>query len=85
MTLEQAGSVLQISKDRVRIKQDQAIRKMRSPGIACSLVEFYDFDFYRASGLRSFRHSSASIQEQYLLIMERREKLRRKKDSPMQL
>lgn len=80
MTLVQAGSELGISGDRVRIKENQAIRKLRSPGIACNLVEFYDFDFYHASGYRSFQRTRASIQEQYLLVMERRENLRTQKD-----
>lgn len=45
----------------------QAIR--HSPSIH-KLREFSDFDFYRGTGLRTFRHTGASIQENYLIYEE---------------
>lgn len=41
----------------------------RSPAIN-TLRSFSDFDFYRGAGLRTFRHTGASIQESYLIYEE---------------
>lgn len=77
LTLEEIGQLHGVGAERVRQKENKAIRELRKPKNAVRLVHFYDFDYYSGSGLGAFRSTGASIQERYLMkqdsIRERQE------------
>lgn len=72
LTLAEVGELQGIGYERVRQKENKAIRQIRKPSIACHLRPFYDFDFYCGTGLGAFQHTGMSIQERYLVIEEDR-------------
>lgn len=71
-----------ITSEKVRSLEGQAIRTLRKPEHACKLVDFYDFSYYSGTGMTTFQHTGASIQERFLLIQEeRRERARKRSEA----
>lgn len=62
------------SKNQVCVIEKKALRRLRGSS-GQRLAEFYDFNFFRGVGLSSFRQRGTSIQERYLILEERTEKL----------
>ena len=81
LTLEEIGQLHGVGAERVRQKENKAIRELRKPGpIRGKLVRFIDFDCYHGTGLGAFRSTGASIQERYLMKKDRiREREAKKK------
>ena len=82
MTLEAAGELRGVGKERIRQMENKAIRILRRPENTRHLRSFYEFDFYIGTGLGAFRSTGLSVQERYLVIEEERkerEAVRRKK------
>lgn len=72
LTLAEIGERWGVKYERIRQLENQGIRKLRQPKIACRLRPFYDFDFYSSTGLSAFRCSGVSVQERYVLMEEER-------------
>lgn len=71
-----------VTPEKVRSLEGQAIRTLRKPEHACKLIDFYDFSYYSGTGLTTFQHTGASIQERFLLIQEeRRERARKRSEA----
>ena len=70
-----------ITAEKVRSLEGQAIRTLRKPEHACKLIDFYDFSYYSGTGLTTFQHTGASIQERFLLIQEERRERARKRSA----
>lgn len=68
-TLGKLADELEISQQNVRVRIDKALETVRKSKQAKELLSFYkhDFDYYRGTGLSSFRHTGASIQEIYMM------------------
>lgn len=82
MTLEAAGELRGVGKERIRQMENKAIRILRRPENTRRLRPFYEFDFYIGTGLGAFRSTGLSVQERYLVIEEERkerEAVRRQK------
>ena len=82
MTLEAAGELRGVGKERIRQMENKAIRILRRPENARHLRPFYEFDFYMGTGLGAFRSTGLSVQERYMVIEEEareRENSRRQK------
>lgn len=73
MTLDEIGQLRGISQERVRQMENKALRQLQQPKTVCQLYTFYDYDFYRGTGLGAFRYSGMSVQERYLSIQEERQ------------
>lgn len=74
-TLVEVGEVMEMTAGEVRGLECKGLRAMRQPRIAKKLRPLYeDFDFYSGSGLGAFRSSGMSIQERYLIRMERQQR-----------
>lgn len=72
-TLEEASSVLGISKTAVHQRQTKGIRDIRRGSHVAKLWDFYNFDPYRGTGLMSFEHTGCSVEERYVIQKERTE------------
>ena len=72
LTLSEVGQLQGVGAERVRQKENKAIRELRKSRNACRLRSFYNFDFYCGTGLGAFQHTGMSIQERYLVIEEDR-------------
>ena len=70
MTLAQVAEIQGTTPERIRQKENKAIRELRKPRNACRLRSFYDFNSYFGTSLRAFQHSGMSVQERYLIIEE---------------
>lgn len=77
-TLTAAGQELGISAEEVRKLEGRGLKALRHYNLAERIRPFYDFDYYRATGLGAFRSSGMSIQERYLIHMEREEEKQKK-------
>ena len=73
-SLEEVAQEKGISGERVRQLEKKGVRLLREPEHACYLYPFYEFDFYCGTGLQAFKRKGMSVQDQYLVIMEQREK-----------
>lgn len=65
---------LEMGKTTGEIKsiEERGIRVLRQPRIAKRLQPLYDeFDFYSMSGINSFRNSGMSVQERYVISLEK--------------
>ena len=71
MTCAEAGELRSMTSEHARQMENKAIRQLRKPSIARILRPFYDFDCYCGTGLGAFRSSGMSVQERYLIRMER--------------
>ena len=70
MTLLQVAEIQGTTPERIRQKENKAIRELRRPRIACRLRSFYDFNSYFGTGLGAFRTTGMSVQERYLVVEE---------------
>lgn len=66
-TLGKLADELGISPENVRIRIYKALETVRKSKQAKELLSFYDFDYYRETGLSSFRRTGASVQEIYMM------------------
>lgn len=70
-----------ITSEKVRALEGKAIRTLRKPEYACTLVDFYDFSYYSGTGLTTYQHTGASVQERYVMIQEERRERARKRSA----
>lgn len=75
-TLAATGEVLGIKPEEARKLEIQGLRALRHYKLARKIRPFYDFDYYSGNGLGSFRSSGMSIQERYVIRMEKAGKYR---------
>jgi len=73
-SLDDVAQEKNLSAERVRQLEKKGIRLLQEPEHACHLRPFYEFDFYCGTGWQAFKNKGMSVQEQYLVIMEQREK-----------
>ena len=66
-SLEETRRQLGISRDRVAQEERRGLRQLRTD----TLLQFYEFDYYGGTGLTAFRNSGRSVQERYLIELER--------------
>lgn len=75
---DEIAAAMGITPEKVRSLEGQALRTLRKPKYACKLIDFYDFSYYSGTGLATYQHTGASIQERFLLIQEERRERARK-------
>lgn len=68
LTLEEIRRRLSISRDRVTMEERRGLRDLRTD----KLRPFYEFDYYGGTGLTVYRNSGTSVQERYLLELEKK-------------
>ena len=61
----------------VRTLEGKGFQKIWCSATAKRLLEFYDFDYYHGTGIRRFKETGESIQERYLMNLERATRPRR--------
>ena len=66
-SLEDTRRQLGISRDRVAQEERRGLRQLRTD----TLLQFYEFDYYGGTGLTAFRNSGRSVQERYMIELER--------------
>lgn len=71
MSLQNTSRRLGISRDKVAQEERRGLRDLRND----ALRQFYDFDYYGGTGLKAFRNSGTSVQERYLLELERKSRI----------
>lgn len=69
-TLTATGQQLDMPAEEVRKREKRGLKALRQYKFAQKIRPFYDFDYYRGSGLGAFRSSGMSIQERYLIVKE---------------
>lgn len=67
LTLEETRHKLGISRDKVVQAERRGLRDLRTD----KLRQFYEFDYYGGTSLTAFRNTQVSVQERYLLELER--------------
>lgn len=70
-TTEQIADESKTTIQAIQQCEKNGLRQLRQPSIAKLLRPFYDFDYYKHSGLGAFKNSGISIQEKYLIDKER--------------
>ena len=70
-TEEETSRRLGISKNSVSARERKALRHMRDSRNDAILIPFIDFDYYRGVGYSSFQQTGASIQERYMMKLDR--------------
>lgn len=73
-TLAATGAKLSIPAEEVRKLEGRGLKALRHYKLARKIRPFYDFDYYSGNGLGAFCSSGMSIQERYLIRMERAKK-----------
>jgi len=73
-TLAATGLQFDMSAEEVRKQEGRGLKALRHYKLAQKIRPFYDFDYYSGNGLGAFRSSGKSIQERYLIRMERAKK-----------
>ena len=68
LTLQDASCKLGISRDKVSQEEHRGLRALRTE----ALLQFYDFDYYGGTSLTAFRNSGKTVQERYLIEVERK-------------
>lgn len=68
LTLEEIRHRLGMSRDRVTMEERRGLRDLRTD----KLRPFYEFDYYGGTGLTAYRNTGTSVQERYLLELERK-------------
>lgn len=71
MTYKEIASSTGETVSRVRTLEEKGLQKIRYSDTSKGLLEFFNFDYYHGTGLRRFKQSGASIQERYLMSLER--------------
>ena len=67
LSLENIRHRVGISRDRATMEERRGLRDLRTD----KLRQFYEFDYYGGTGLTVFRNTGTSVQERYLLELER--------------
>lgn len=70
-TRQEISKRMHIDPEAVRLHESRALRTLRKPRIRRTLEPFIDFNPYHGTGLHSFLQSGTSVEEQYLLALER--------------
>lgn len=70
-TYAEIAAVIGKSASNTRSLEGNALRRLRFSDSAKRLIPFYDFDYYHGTGLRRFKETGVSIQERYLINLER--------------
>lgn len=60
------------SPSKVHTIEGKGLQKIRYSSSGKQLLEFYDFDYYHGTSLRRFKETGVSIQELYLMNVERK-------------
>ena len=68
-----------LSVSAVQARERQALRRVRSSSKTQGLLSFYCFDYYNGVGFGSFENSGMSIQERYLINLEKLEAMEQEK------
>ena len=68
-------------KQTIQTRANKALRGLRKPQVNAILLPFVDFDYYHGTGVGAFQRTGASIQERYLLNMEREYERRERAES----
>lgn len=77
-TFAEVGARKGVTTERARQLERDAIREMRKPQCRRHLNEFVDQNYFRGTGLGTFRHTGMSSEELYVIHMaEREERLQR--------
>lgn len=69
-TIKSIAAELLITVNEVKRCESGGLWAIRRSPAMNTLRSFSDFDFYKGAGLRTFRHTGASIQENYLIYEE---------------
>ena len=70
-TLAEAAAIQGTSAKYIQQKEKKILRLLRRSDQARRLSPFYEFDYYRGTGLGTFRSTGASVQERYLMKQDR--------------
>ena len=70
-TISATSEALGIDPAEVRKLEAHGLKALRHYKLAKKIRPFYDFDYYGGSGLGSYRSSGMSIQERYVIRMEK--------------
>lgn len=71
MTYTEIAAVTGGGPSKVHTLEGKGLQKIRYSSTAEHLLDFYDFDYYHGTGLRRFKETGVSIQERYLMNLER--------------
>lgn len=67
LSQEETRRQLGISRDKVAQEERRGLRQLRTD----TLLQFYEFDYYGGTSLTAFRNTGRSVQERYLIELER--------------
>ena len=73
LTQEQTAAKMGSTRSKAMRLERDAMRALRKPSILDKLRPFLYFDYYRSTGITSFRSSGISVQERYLIRKERQQ------------
>ena len=73
LTQEQTAAKMGSTRSKAMRLERDAMRALRKPSILDKLRPFLYFDYYRGTGIASFRSSGLSVQERYLIRKERQQ------------
>lgn len=73
-TLAETGEDMGLTSADIQNLEGKGLRALRQPKIAKKIRPFYDFDYYAGAGLQTFKRTGTSIQERYLIQLERKER-----------
>lgn len=82
-TLAAAAEKLETTAEEVRKLEKISLKELRHPRLAKRIRPFYDFDYYGGAGLGAFKSSGMSIQERYLIRMEREEESEKRRQQDL--
>lgn len=74
LTFEEIRHRLGVSRDKITMEERRGLRDLRTD----KLRPFYEFDYYSGTSLTAYRNSGTSVQERYLLVLERKSRKRSK-------
>lgn len=70
LTQKQTAAQMGSTRSKVMRREQEAMRALRKPSNLDRLRPFLYFDYYRGTGIASFRSSGISVQERYLIRKE---------------
>jgi len=71
-TLAGAAQDLGTTSEEIRKLEGNGIKALRHHRLAKRIRPFYDFDYYSGTGLGAFRNTGMSVQERYMIHLERK-------------
>lgn len=71
MTYPEIAAVTGGSPSKAHTLEGKGLQKIRYSATAERLLDFYDFDYYHGTGLRRFNETGVSVQERYIMNLER--------------